>query len=331
MTVTATSPSTTPETEAAPTHPSRPTVSVIMPTYNYGRYVGGAIESVLAQSHRPIEIVVADDGSTDDTAERVASFGSEPAEGVSLTYLKLEKSGVGKARNTAIDASTGPLLAFLDADDLWLPGKLDAQLDAMEREPDAGFCHTAYTYFNDEQGDFDEYVIDPPDRFAGRCFDAMIDECGVLTSSLLMRRELLCDGGFPVDMPIAEDHYVFLMLSFATSGIYLSDKWVRYRKHAQQAMHRRRKRSKVYSGIARLRAVEQLRSQLPGERATALHASALSGLYDDTYDRYWRADYEWASVGFKALRRHGRDVPFRHRLKSAVCARLCPEPDDDDT
>jgi glycosyltransferase involved in cell wall biosynthesis len=111
---------------------TRPTVSALIPTYNAGHLVVRAIESVLAQSSPASEIVVVDDGSTDDTAERVAAFGE------SVRYVAQPNAGASAARNLGIASSRGEFVAFLDADDVWHPRKLEAQLEALARHPDLG-------------------------------------------------------------------------------------------------------------------------------------------------------------------------------------------------
>jgi glycosyltransferase involved in cell wall biosynthesis len=112
---------------------SRPLVSVIVPAYNREDYLGEALDSVCAQGYDPLEVIVADDGSTDGTARVACGY-----PGVRL--LSLAHGGVSAARNAAIAASRGALLAFLDSDDLWVPGKLDAQVGLLERNPHIGYC-----------------------------------------------------------------------------------------------------------------------------------------------------------------------------------------------
>ncbi len=97
-------------------------VSVIIPTYNMGVFVGEAIHSALNQTHDNLELIVVDDGSTDHTAEVVARFGS------AISYVKQANAGVNAARNHGVRLARGEFLAFLDADDLWLPTKIERQL-----------------------------------------------------------------------------------------------------------------------------------------------------------------------------------------------------------
>jgi glycosyltransferase involved in cell wall biosynthesis len=110
-----------------------PLLSVVIPTWNRAHVVCEAVESARAQRPGAVEVIVVDDGSTDGTAELLEGrFGSE------VRLLRMpERGGPGAARNAGVRVATGELLAFLDSDDLWLPGKLDAELRMFERFPDA--------------------------------------------------------------------------------------------------------------------------------------------------------------------------------------------------
>lgn len=108
---------------------SRPTVSVVIPTYNRARYVGKAIESVLAQAYRGYEIIVVDDGSTDETSQVLRRYGDK------IRYLHQDNAGVSAARNRGIEEARGEWIGFLDSDDEWLPDKLAVQVDALGCNP----------------------------------------------------------------------------------------------------------------------------------------------------------------------------------------------------
>jgi glycosyltransferase involved in cell wall biosynthesis len=105
-------------------------VSVVIPAYDAERYLCEAIESVLRQTHPPLELIVVDDGSSDRTSEIALGFGG------SVQCVRQSHAGVGAALNRGIAMSRGALLAFLDADDLWTEDKLALQLDALERAPE---------------------------------------------------------------------------------------------------------------------------------------------------------------------------------------------------
>ncbi|SMB22408.1 Glycosyl transferase, family 2 [Sterolibacterium denitrificans] len=107
-----------------------PDISVIIPAYNAGRYLHGAIGSVLAQTRQASEIIVIDDGSSDDTARIAAGF-------LGVRLIETPHAGVSAARNAGLDAARGHYLAFLDADDLWLPTKLERQIAFLLDNPGA--------------------------------------------------------------------------------------------------------------------------------------------------------------------------------------------------
>ena len=107
-------------------------VSVLIPTFNRAYILGKTIESVLAQTYQSLEIIVVDDGSTDDTRTLVATFDSR------VRYIYQENAGLAAARNAGLAAAQGEFIAFQDSDDLWLPWKLQAQVALMRRFPGSG-------------------------------------------------------------------------------------------------------------------------------------------------------------------------------------------------
>ncbi len=113
-------------------------ISVVIPAYNAGRYIGRAIDSVLAQTRPAEEIIVVDDGSTDNTAEIAGAYGDR------IRFIRQENAGASVARNTGIAAATGNWIAFLDADDEWLPEKLRLQTEHLERNPDLTWTTANY-------------------------------------------------------------------------------------------------------------------------------------------------------------------------------------------
>lgn len=116
-----------------------PLVSVIVPTYNRGARVARAVDSALAQSHGAIEVLVVDDGSTDDTVDQMTRrYGAEPR----VRVLERPNGGPAAARNTGLTAAQGDYIAFLDSDDEWLPWKIEFQLGCLQRIPGAGMIWT---------------------------------------------------------------------------------------------------------------------------------------------------------------------------------------------
>ncbi|HBB32699.1 MAG TPA: glycosyltransferase family 2 protein [Cyanobacteria bacterium UBA8803] len=138
-------------------------VSVIIPVYNCDRYLAEAIESVLNQTYQPLEVIVIDDGSTDGSAEVAKSF--HP----SVRYYYQPQSGAGAARNYGIDLAQGSFLAFLDADDIWVPDKLTQQMEVLENEPqvDMVFGHIQQFHSPELAETVKNKIHCPPNLMAG--------------------------------------------------------------------------------------------------------------------------------------------------------------------
>jgi glycosyltransferase involved in cell wall biosynthesis len=131
---------------------TRPAVSVVIPTHNRARMVVRAVESVLPQCRDGDEVIVVDDASQDDTATRLQAFGDR------IRYERVRHGGAGWARNSGIDLSRNPLVAFLDSDDEWLPGKLDLQRALMAARPDVLFCFTDHLYRRPDGKEFHDVL-----------------------------------------------------------------------------------------------------------------------------------------------------------------------------
>ena len=111
-------------------------ISVVIPAYNAAGFVCQAVDSVLAQTHAPAEVLVINDGSTDDTAQVLEAYGDR------IRVIHQRNGGLSNARNRGIREARGEYVAFLDADDRWLPGKLARQFEILSQQPEIGFCST---------------------------------------------------------------------------------------------------------------------------------------------------------------------------------------------
>ena len=146
-------------TQATHATGDRPLVSAVIPAYNTERYLRRAIESVLAQSYRPFECIVVDDGSTDRTGEIARSFGER------VRYHLQQNAGASAARNTGIQLARGEYIAFLDADDYWLDTKLEHQMRVLAAHPGLRLISTRWTWLPS--------TTDPENTdFKGPAFDA---------------------------------------------------------------------------------------------------------------------------------------------------------------
>ena len=121
---------------------TEPLISVIIPVHNGGRYLRAALESVFAQTYDPFEVIVVDDGSTDDSGAIAQSFPD-------VRYIHQSNQGVAAARNNGIAAARGEFFAFLDQDDLWTPEKLKLQIGHLQSHPDIGYTLTQQQFFLD--------------------------------------------------------------------------------------------------------------------------------------------------------------------------------------
>jgi glycosyltransferase involved in cell wall biosynthesis len=117
------------------TEQQQPLVSVIIPVYNGARFLRAALESVFAQTYRPIEVIVVDDGSADDSGVIAQSFPE-------VHYIRQQNQGVAAARNNGIESARGDFFAFLDQDDLWTPEKLRVQIEHLLNNPELGYTLT---------------------------------------------------------------------------------------------------------------------------------------------------------------------------------------------
>ena len=180
-------------------------VSVVIPTYNRAGFVREAIASVLQQDHPEVELIVVDDGSRDDTPAVVRGFGA------AVRYVWQENRGVSAARNRGVAASIGDLIAFLDSDDLWAPGKVSAQVGYFEAHPEAQACHTDELWIR-RGVRVNERRIHR--KQGGWQFLASLPRCLISPSAIMLRRGLWERlGGFDEGLPACEDYDLWLRLT----------------------------------------------------------------------------------------------------------------------
>ena len=195
---------------------SQPLVSVIIPTFNRGYCLAEAISSVLNQSSS--ELIVVDDGSTDNTQKVLQKF--PDIRSISLP----ENRGVSYARNRGIGVARGSLICFLDSDDLWEKGKLEAQVKWMQENPE---CQAVYT---DEKWIRNGVRVNPMNKhqkYSGDIFKQCLPLCIVSPSSIMLRKPLLDEVGFfDESMPVCEDYDLWLRIAIRYPFKFLSDKLV---------------------------------------------------------------------------------------------------------
>jgi glycosyltransferase involved in cell wall biosynthesis len=202
-----------------------PLVTAVIPTYNYGHYVCAAVESALAQTYPRVEVVVVDDGSTDDTAARLARYGDR------IRYVYQPNQGLSAARNTGIRAANGEFVALLDSDDEWHPERVAAQVPVMLARPEVGLVAAGA-----ETGPEPRWkAVDPTNPGPAREVTARellvrtwFGSCGVL-----MRRACFDEVGyFDTTLRSAEDRDMWLRVALRYPIVVLGAPLWWYRAHS---------------------------------------------------------------------------------------------------
>jgi glycosyltransferase involved in cell wall biosynthesis len=183
----------------------KPLVTVIIPTYNRGWIVKEAIDSVLDQDFSDFELIVVDDGSEDNTREILGAYAD------AITVLHRSNRGVSAARNCGIAEASGQLIAFLDSDDLWLPGKLKTQVKYFEENAAAMINQTQEIWIRNGRR------VNPKKRhhkFSGMIFERSLALCLVSPSAVMIRKSLFDTVGvFDERLPACEDYDLWLRIS----------------------------------------------------------------------------------------------------------------------
>jgi len=190
-----------------------PLVSVIIPTYNRGWILKEAIESVLNQDYDAFELIVVNDGSTDNTRDILAAYDN-------ITVLDQPNQGVSAARNKGAAHARGSFIAFLDSDDVWLPRKLAVQVDFFQQNPTALVCQTQETWVRKGRR------VNPGKRHqkqSGMFFQRSLALCLVSPSAAMIKKFLFNEiGGFDESLVACEDYDLWLRIN-AHHPIYLID------------------------------------------------------------------------------------------------------------
>lgn len=203
-----------------------PLVSVIIPAYNAERFIADAVRSVLDQSWRELEVIVVDDGSTDGTADRVRPFLADPR----VRYVRQENAGPAAARNRGIELAHGDYVAFCDADDLWLPAKLERQMPLF-RNPAVGLVYCLGDQFTDSGGPVTLGAPLPPQR--GKTFWEVLAGNFLMLPTAVVRRQCLEHvGGFDAALRTAEDSHLYARLAHEYEFDYVDEVLFRRRVHA---------------------------------------------------------------------------------------------------
>ncbi len=190
-------------------------VSVIIPTFDRAWVLKTAIDSVLAQIYTPIEIIVINDGSTDNTLDLLAGYGNK------IQVLSQENRGVSAARNMGIQHSRGQYIALLDSDDAWTPDKISCQIDFFDQHPEALICQTEEIWIRNGRRVNPKVKHKKP---SGMIFEPSLHLCLVSPSAVMIHKNLFAlKGRFDETFLVCEDYDLWLRIS-AEYPIFLIDK-----------------------------------------------------------------------------------------------------------
>ena len=216
-------------------------ISVIITTYNRIKLIGRAIESVLVQTRQPDEIIIVDDGSSDETEQYIKE--KYPR----IKYIWQENQGISYARNTGISQAEGDWIAFLDSDDEWMPFKLKNQLNALHEKPDYKICHTNEIWIRNGRR------VNPMkkhEKSGGYIFDHCLPLCIISPSSVIIHHTVFDRyGKFDESLPVCEDYDLWLRLCAFLPVLFLEiPQIIKYGGHQDQL-------SKKYWGMDRFRII----------------------------------------------------------------------------
>jgi len=188
-------------------------VSVVIPTYNRAHLICDALNSVVAQTFKDLEIIVVDDGSQDDTSAIVQNWHTDKNPEITLSYIPQENAGGNAARNNGIEAAKGQYVAFLDSDDIWHPEKLAKQVELLETNQN---FVAAYTGLREVEASTGEVLSTPEHRYmSGNLLAAiLVSDVTAPTSTYVVRRKALHDAGlFDLDLAARQDWDMWIRLA----------------------------------------------------------------------------------------------------------------------
>lgn len=205
-----------------------PRVSITIPTYNCARFLGEAICSALSQTYTDYEIVVVDDGSTDDTREVLAEFGDR------IRYIYQPNGGLSSARNVAVSQAQGEFIAYLDADDLWYPHRLEVGVAFLDAHKECGLVHSDWTMIDEADRVIKQRVNEDSRRPfpQGHCALDLLRRSHIQVPTVLERRECFERvGTFDVRLKTAQDylHWIRIVMDGFAIG-YIPEPLALYRK-----------------------------------------------------------------------------------------------------
>jgi len=203
-----------------------PTVSVIIHTYNNEKFIAETVESVLNQTYKDYEIIVVDDGSVDGTRETLMPYMQK------IRYHYKENGGIASAKNAGINLSQSEFVAFLDHDDLWVPDKLQLQMECFKENPLLGLVYAKYTSFRDGK----ELRTKPEKGYSGWIFKELLAKSFIQTSTVVVKKKCLnAVGPYDESFSLGDEYDMFLRISKKFQCGFVNKGLTRYRVHDTNA------------------------------------------------------------------------------------------------
>lgn len=276
-------------------------VSVVIPAYNYAKFLPAAVESVLAQTYSPIELIVVDDGSTDETPAILTGYGDR------IQNIRKVNAGLSAARNTGIKAARGQFVGFLDADDLWLPDKIAMQMELYARHPEAGCigCGVQVVDADLKEGRRTSHA-DLVGTSEKRLQDILLrrEWVGGSGSGALIRRSILDEVGlFDENLTAAEDWDMWLRIVAQYSVYNVREPLVRIRRHFTGTFRNAEKMERNQLTVYR----KQM-ERTPWAFESSVRRQAMSMIWMDSARERVHARSYWSAAG--RLVRALRACPF---------------------
>jgi hypothetical protein len=216
-------------------------VSIIMPVLNGEKYIGEAVESILAQTYKAYELIVINDGSTDGTCDRLKQF-ADRADVKCIHHGT--RQGIARSVNDALRQSSGQCIAFLDHDDLWLPHFLEVQMSHLDRHPDVGMVHSDFQTIDPEGRILEASVATcrKRKRVSGHVFRELFMDSFIVGNSVLIRKECFDRLGLFDETLRIGDYHMWLRIARHYKVDYTPQVLTAYRQHATQD-------SRSYAGV----------------------------------------------------------------------------------
>lgn len=214
--------------ERQPARTDRPLVSVVTPTYNCAAFIRETVDSVLAQTYDNWEHIIVDDGSSDNTPEIMEAYGDEPR----IRYVIQPRTGQSYTRNHAIRLAQGEFICFLDADDVWLPDKLEKSLAAFEKNPQADILYGDYINIDEWGRETSRHNMK---RYSGNILKPLLRDNCVSFNTTMVRRKCLDEmGGQNESYNLAPDWDMWLRFATRYTFYYLPEYLTCYRTRRNQ-------------------------------------------------------------------------------------------------